>query len=179
MNIYIYTHIKLYVILSCVCQQLRLRWFSFYLSSPRCQITHIWGNISIRTTRSISQEVVAVIGRAITKDPRVKDAAERAQQYGARQLGFSQKIVCHWMLVAMCHEPCEYSLGSGIQQFFSGTSWLRIKGPDDPTCQLLPISSQRNVKMGWERQEREKRWWRIGVCKKNMSKGGAWKECMQ
>ena len=72
-----------------------------------------------------------------------------------------------------------HSLGSGIQQFFSGTSWLRIKGPDDPTCQLLPISSQRNVKMGWERQEREKRWWRIGVCKKNMSKGGAWKECMQ
>ena len=91
MNIYIYIHIKLYVILSCVCQQLRLRWFSFY----RCQITHIWGNISIRTIHSISQEVVAVIGRAITKDPRVKDAAERAQQYGARQLGFSQKIVCH------------------------------------------------------------------------------------
>jgi len=30
------------------------------------------------------QEVVTVIGRAITKDPRVKDGAERAQQYGAR-----------------------------------------------------------------------------------------------
>lgn len=33
------------------------------------------------------QEVVTVIGRAITKDPRVKDGAERAQQYGARQGG--------------------------------------------------------------------------------------------
>ena len=44
----------------------------------------------------------------------------------------------------------------------------KIKGPDNPTCQLLPISSQ--VKMGWERQEREKRWWRIGMCKKCMSK---------
>lgn len=32
----------------------------------------------------LHKEVVAVIGRAITKDPRVKDAAERAQQYGAR-----------------------------------------------------------------------------------------------
>ena len=30
-----------------------------------------------------------------------------------------------------------------------------IKGPDNPTCQLLPITSQRKVKMGWERQERE------------------------
>jgi len=33
-----------------------------------------------------------------------------------------------------------------------------IKGPDNPTCQLLPISSKRKVKMGWEMQEREKRW---------------------
>ena len=41
--------------------------------------------------------------------------------------------------------------------------------PDNTTCQL-PISSQRKVKLGWERQEREKRWWRIGVCKKYMSK---------
>ena len=39
-----------------------------------------------------------------------------------------------------------------------------IKGPDNSTCQLLPTSSQRKVKMGWEGQERDKRWWRIGVC---------------
>ena len=44
--IYIYTHIKLYVILGCVCQQLRLRWFLFYLSSQRCRITHIYGEAS-------------------------------------------------------------------------------------------------------------------------------------
>ena len=39
----------------------------------------------------------------------------------------------------------------------------QIKGPDNPTCQLLPISSQRMVKLGWERQEREKKWWKSGV----------------
>ena len=41
-----------------------------------------------------------------------------------------------------------------------------IKGPDNPTCQLLPTSSKRKVKMAWEMQEREKRWSRIGVCNK-------------
>ena len=46
----------------------------------------------------------------------------------------------------------------------------QIRGPDNPTCQLLPTSSQRKVKMGWEGQERDKRWWRIGVCKKCISK---------
>ena len=45
--------------------------------------------------------------------------------------------------------------------------------------QCGPISSKRKVKMGWEMQERDKRWWRIGVCNKCMSKRGAWKECMQ
>ena len=38
-----------------------------------------------------------------------------------------------------------------------------INGPDNPTCQLLPTSSKRKVKMAWGKQEREKRWWRIGV----------------
>ena len=38
-----------------------------------------------------------------------------------------------------------------------------IKGPDNPTCQLLPTSSKRKVKMAWGKQEREKRWCRIGV----------------
>ena len=57
----------------------------------------------------------------------------------------------------------------------SGNSWSnknieKLKDRRNPTCQLLPKSSQRKVKMGWERQEREKRWWRIGVCKKCMSK---------
>jgi hypothetical protein len=33
-----------------------------------------------------------------------------------------------------------------------------IKGPDNPTCQLLPITGKRKVKMGWEMREREKRW---------------------
>ena len=40
---------------------------------------------------------------------------------------------------------------------------LKIKGPDNPTCQLLPTSSTRKVKMACGKQEREKRWWRIGV----------------
>ena len=39
----------------------------------------------------------------------------------------------------------------------------KIKGPDNPTFQLLPTSSKRKVKMAWGKQEREKRWWRIGV----------------
>ena len=34
----------------------------------------------------------------------------------------------------------------------------RIKGPDNPTCQLLPTSSKRKVKMAWGKQQREKRW---------------------
>lgn len=41
----------------------------------------------MKSARPAWQEVVTVIGRAITKDPRVKDGAERAQQYGARQGG--------------------------------------------------------------------------------------------
>ena len=40
---------------------------------------------------------------------------------------------------------------------------MKNKGPDNPTCQLLPTSSKRKVKMAWGKQEREKRWWRIGV----------------
>jgi hypothetical protein len=35
---------------------------------------------------------------------------------------------------------------------------VEIKGPDNPTCQLLPTSSHRNVKMAWGKQEKEKRW---------------------
>ena len=53
--------------------------------------------------------------------------------------------------------------------------YRKLKDRRNPTCQLLPKSSQRKVKMGWEMQEREKRWWRIGVCKKCMSKWGVWK----
>jgi hypothetical protein len=33
-----------------------------------------------------------------------------------------------------------------------------IKGPDDPTCQLLPTSSKRKVKIAWEMLEIEKTW---------------------
>jgi len=40
---------------------------------------------------------------------------------------------------------------------------LAIKGPDNPTCQLLPTSSKRKVKIAWGKQEREKIWWRIGA----------------
>ena len=35
---------------------------------------------------------------------------------------------------------------------------FKIKGPDNPTCQLLPISCKRKVKTGWERQKRDRRW---------------------
>ena len=38
-----------------------------------------------------------------------------------------------------------------------------IKGPDNPTSQLLPTSNKRKGKTAWDKQEREKRWWRIGV----------------
>ena len=33
-----------------------------------------------------------------------------------------------------------------------------IKGPDNPTCQLLPASHKRKVKTEWARQERDTRW---------------------
>ena len=54
---------------------------------------------------------------------------------------------------------------------------IETKGPDTPTCQFLPISSQRKVKMGWERRGREKRWWRIGVCKFRVSVVGERSVC--
>ena len=43
----------------------------------------------------------------------------------------------------------------GKQQLNESDSW-GIKRPDNPTCQLLPVSSNRTVKTGWERQKREK-----------------------
>ena len=36
-----------------------------------------------------------------------------------------------------------------------------MKGPDNSTSQLLPTSSQRKVKMGWERFEKGKRRWHV------------------
>ena len=33
-----------------------------------------------------------------------------------------------------------------------------IKGPDNPTSQLLPTSNKRKAKTAWDKQEREKRW---------------------
>jgi len=33
-----------------------------------------------------------------------------------------------------------------------------IKGPDNPTSQLLPTSNKRKAKTAWGKQEREKRW---------------------
>ena len=57
----------------------------------------------------------------------------------------------------------------GIRKQLVQQKYGKWKARQNPTCQLLPKSSQRKVKMGWERQEREKRWWRIGVCKKCMS----------
>ena len=39
-----------------------------------------------------------------------------------------------------------------------GLNANKIKGPDNPTCQLLPTSSKRKVKIAWGKQEREKRW---------------------
>ena len=50
--------------------------------------------------------------------------------------------------------------GSVSQPRHSAIMRPKIKGPDNPTCQLLSISSKRKVKTGWERQERERRWWK-------------------
>ena len=36
--------------------------------------------------------------------------------------------------------------------------FIEIKGADNPTCQLLPIITKQDVKMRWERQERERAW---------------------
>ena len=47
----------------------------------------------------------------------------------------------------------------GKQQLNESDSW-GIKRPDNPTCQLLPVSSNRTVKTGWERQKRERRSWK-------------------
>jgi len=35
---------------------------------------------------------------------------------------------------------------------------IMIKGPDNPTSQLLPTSNKRKAKTAWGKQEREKRW---------------------
>jgi hypothetical protein len=51
-----------------------------------------------------------------------------------------------------------YSHFDGMCSLFGACCPQQIKGPDNPTCQLLPNSSQRKAKMGWERQERGKRW---------------------
>ena len=46
----------------------------------------------------------------------------------------------------------------------SGTALsIKTKGPDHPTCQLLPISHQKEVKREWERRERDIRWWQIYI----------------
>ena len=50
--------------------------------------------------------------------------------------------------------------GSVSQPRHSAIMRPKINGPDNPTCQLLSISSKRKVKTGWERQERERRWWK-------------------
>ena len=41
-------------------------------------------------------------------------------------------------------------------QFRSISICGKIKRPDNPTCKLLPTSH-----MGWERQERDMRWWKV------------------
>jgi hypothetical protein len=40
---------------------------------------------------------------------------------------------------------------------FAGNLVGKIKGPDNPTCQLLPTSRKTKVKMAWGKQERQKR----------------------
>ena len=42
--------------------------------------------------------------------------------------------------------------------FFNGCLVIAIKGPDNPTSQLLPTSNKRKAKTAWGKQEREKRW---------------------
>lgn len=57
---------------------------SFVAQEGRQKMRSIARSAAGAALMQLHKEVVAVIGRAITKDPRVKDAAERAQQYGAR-----------------------------------------------------------------------------------------------
>ena len=46
----------------------------------------------------------------------------------------------------------------GLSYSCNGNTNPIIKGPDNPTCQLLPTSSKRKAKTAWGKQEREKRW---------------------
>ena len=52
----------------------------------------------------------------------------------------------------LLEEPCAQTLSG-------------IKGPENPTCQLLPISSKKKGEDGMERQERERRWWKTNRVK--------------
>ena len=60
----------------------------------------------------------------------------------------------------ICLNPCEDHCHSGWCLFFWCWTVSQIKGPDNPTCHLLPISCKWKMKTGWERQERDRRWWK-------------------
>ena len=66
--------------------------------------------------------------------------------------------------------PQEQTSTSATKKFTTQHQLTVIKGPDNPTCQLLIVSSKRKLKTGWERQERERRWWKtdrvIVACEK-------------
>ena len=76
--------------------------------------------------------------------------------------GYSIQRICRH---SFWHGFWHYSWHPVCHRFWFFLEYLltKIKGPDNPTCQLRPTSSKRKVKMAWGKQEREKRWWRIGV----------------
>ena len=76
--------------------------------------------------------------------------------------GYSIQHICRH---SFWHGFWHYSWHQVCHRFWFFLEYLltKIKGPDNPTCQLRPTSSKRKVKMAWGKQEREKRWWRIGV----------------
>jgi len=54
---------------------------------------------------------------------------------------------------------CEFGR-EGRQQNLDAFLTIKIKGPENPTYQLLTIISGEKVR--WERQEKQRRWWRTG-----------------
>ena len=95
------------------------------------------------------------------------------KQYTTVLIEFNLLMVCNqtmWtkMATVQPQQLIQRSLNTKniIQKAIMLKPWgktTKIKGPDNPTCQLLPTSSKRKVKIAWGKQEREKRWWRIGA----------------
>ena len=59
-----------------------------------------------------------------------------------------------------CEFGRETCVSLGRQQNLDAFLTIKIKGPENPTYQLLTIISGEKVR--WERQEKQRRWWRTG-----------------